>query len=124
MNSGTRHINSPDNVRFALYAAMSTFIAIQIMWRIMLFRKAATTQRGVKYGSLTGLLSLYMMVNMITFNYMLPLDNNVPAMSLIYTPIFMSVFAFISGGFLAPILGAIMGYFFTRNIGVDLENSM
>ena len=118
LNTNTPHVHSSENIKLGFLGFLGTLISIQVMWRIMLNRKAETKKRGAKYGALAGLLSVVIMITLSSYWYSFEnptkLDNIF--MGLVVVPIVMSFFAFMFGGFIAPILGSIIGHYFSRDL--------
>lgn len=104
--------NEPNisHLKTATLGASITFISIIISWIIMFLRKPSTPRRGIKYGSITGLFALFILMMFISYQHMFPLEKETEISTLIIIPLIMFMFAFILGGFLAPLLGAFLGY--------------
>ena len=97
------------HLKTASWAAGATSISIVISWIFMFSRKPATTARAIKYGSLTGIVALFIFMSTITFDNMFPLEREIEISTMIIMPFIMFFFGFFFGGFLAPLFGALLG---------------
>lgn len=103
--SGFSFFNWP----FSLSAAIGTFLAVMICLRF--YQKAPKKDStGIGWGIIAGLLSLYLMSFFIALGFAFLSDAKV--MGLLFSPflaLLMMVYAFVAGGFMAPIIGGYLG---------------
>mgnify|MGYP001799392028 CR=1 FL=1 len=96
---------------FSIAAGLGTFFSVQLLWRLMLARKPPSKRRGLKYGIAAGILSLLLMSFIYAgvayaFGYRSTdfLDN-------LFSVFLVLGLSFVFGGFLAPVLGGVVGYY-------------
>ena len=108
---------------YVVVATISPTICVFVLWGFYC-KKPESRRRGIKYGFGMGILSLFLAAMLITvLGPFLEWENIDSASDVLYyftfTPIISLFVFFIFGGFLAPIIGAIAGYFLAKPV----ENS-
>jgi len=98
------------HMKTATLGSIITSITISISWLIMFLRKPATSNRAMKYGSLTGLFAFFIFVVTSIYKSAFPLETQTSIPVLILAFFFTFFLGFILGGFLAPLLGGFLGY--------------